>query len=1078
MKIKKLRLISILVFIFIIIFNLVSYKLVEASDLNWEYGDYTLYDITGDMGGGAPANVIGSLDSETIGYAKGRYWAIGWDSEGDIWIWNSTDKQNWFGTEIEGEGNKELNLPSTGSYNGHTNLMSAFDSNGDIHIIYISEKGDTGAPWYPWYIKIETKVDGSIVDLGTMQMKVGIYYPFSLIIDGQDYPICVLLQSTTYHIIGSSTKDGTWTQDYDISVPYETRIPRSGLVPLNTDNGKDFLFIRGASEYVYSRYFDESSETLGAPILIDGSFDWYDYGLGGHTGKSCFIGTPRIWSSFRGNNESIISIVGYDEVNDDVRVNAYRTMNGGASWTKKTIFEDNDYSATDYWGTAIRYNSLGDIFVFYEHNDSNEGNKTWYYSALDVDLINTNYTDLWTKENIEIFNFTGLQENVWEGSTCWSIARGGLSTYIIDNGFMVGKQSRIMSNIDIEIVLGEEEPYPLPELLNVTIRGYEDYLFEGEVYEIDSYWNNTNYCYFQLDDTVNSWRYYYYNESKFMGLNVIGFEGLKENELVAGIIFTNYTYYNATGINQNVSRLQWRFVLGVQVVDCFSETLSYYGENFWGNITSGNTDYTDINIYNLGGYVTYEFNGDAGHIIGGEAFELYAENATEGSGGISYAYSEKIFRKLQHYNGLVELYTEMDWQEIFPHQWQIEEVIGAGYLEYGFDFRYNQTWYKGWKCIIYINAGNIGHHGGGQDTAWIKLNVEWYYNDTFVSEDYIYSYHYAYFPEDGNHSTRLSFNFWIDLWFNQENSSKVVGGRVTPFYLGVQERGWWGFGSFRPMYTDRIASSFATNLEINNVTFSSKELEIIRCWCKMTKLSQDDKMWKLLPYVESHFKVASDRMMGVETPDYVEPKMPAIESQMGFLTGLKRAIENIANTVWMGALGFVKVLWGAMDSLLSFMGFPEGTWSRITFFIMAIPNLLVTLISWIPMILDNMIALIGNMFGFLTVTIGRFIWFLGHFVTTWITWVTEIINFFTGGFSGITNLWELFDLEQWFILAITIIIPIWQIDRIMKAKSPLKQLKEDFELFSSMFTGIFNFFKSMVILIRNLLGAIRSVLPI
>ena len=429
---------------------------VNVTEAGFDYGNYTLYDITGDMGGGAPVIEIGNLASEVIGYGKSRYWAVGWDSGGDVWIWNSTDKQNWYGSQI-----------TTGGYGiilslGHQGLLSTFDENGDIHIMYKSEDSNQNA-YYTYYHKVETFANGSINDLGLQVVSYGTLsssnVPRHLMVDVQGYPIANIKrgQSPYNHIVGSSTKDGTWVQDYYVDTGSSS--VRNQLCPLNTGDGKDFLHFRNNGHYIEAKYFDESIETLGTGSIIDNTLDWYDFGMNKYANSYVYLGVPRIWSSFRGDNETIIALQGYDEVNGDTRVNAYRTVDGGDTWSKKLIYEYDDFSSSDYIGCVVRYNSYGDIFVFYEHDDANEGNKTWYYSALSEGKIDTGFNNTWDKENIEICDFNGLQEGQVEGSALWSIARGGQSIYVIDRGFMVGRADRIMSSVDIFIDSEEGEDH-------------------------------------------------------------------------------------------------------------------------------------------------------------------------------------------------------------------------------------------------------------------------------------------------------------------------------------------------------------------------------------------------------------------------------------------------------------------------------------------------------------------------------------------------------------------------------------------------------------------------------------------
>ena len=990
-----------------------------------------------------------------------RFW-IFFEYGDEIYYSSSLDGETWDNPPID----TTINMPvGTFTYDLATWIYEE-DGTAYMHIVWTKYSWYNASGAHVYYRMIQLNNDGSITLINSTQIiyttTIGRIYKINICVDSSGYPVIQYMQNIDFFvkITRSSTKNGVWTHD--------TGYPMSNFANSLQHVGGNFNVIPLSDRKLYA------IQRRGTIAGFDGRL--YN-GTGWETEENDItlhatypLGSFQ-WSTSEYDND--IYFTWMEENYEDIMFR--RREYDNSSWYDIVQVYDNP---TAFDGEPeISLTNNGTAYIFW----SSEGNNPV-----------TDYI-VWMKSNNYGLNWTDSDGNnnpeSWINQIAEQLDYGWVSGFFNERGGYMGVAWSANNSENLmfaHLFEGEEEDeYPQPEILNITIRGYEDYLFEGEVYEVDSYWNNTDYCYFQLSDTVNSWRYYYYNETKYMGINVIGFEGLKENEFIAGTIFTNYTYYNASGINQNVSRLQWRFILGVQVVDCFNRTLSYYGENKWGNVTSGDTTYDEINIYNLGGYVTYSIQGDAGRILKGDAWELWAENGTVGNP--SYAYAETIFRKLQHVHFLVEIDLDLEWNSGNDEF----DFDGGGYVEYGIDYRMDQLWVTGWKVRIYpqlTTSIDVGNHGGGDDQNWIYWSIEWYYNNSIVDQDFIYSNCYGYDHFDSRHgyTNRTSAQLWVDLWFNKMNASTVIAGRVNSYYYGCYEQGnpwWFGYGAFRPMTGDRDASMYFDDLkDINGTIFSCQELEIIRAWANVTKWdytpdAQDTK-WEIMNYEILNFLTAQDRMKGIDTPIFVQTKILEVTTQHGFLQPLWNVINNLGATIWNGVLGVTKTLWGAMDSLLLFMGFPEGTWSRITYFIMAIPNLLVTLINYIPMILDNMISLIGNMFGFLTITIGRFIWFLGHFATTWITWVTEIINFFTGGFSGIRNLWELLDLEQWFMLFITIIFPMWWIERVWTSKNSLKQLQDDLKTFSSFYTGIFNFLKDMVILIRNLLGAIRSVLPI
>jgi hypothetical protein len=609
---------------------------------------------------------------------------------------------------------------------------------------------------------------------------------------------------------------------------------------------------------------------------------------------------------------------------------------------------------------------------------------------------------------------------------------------------------------------------PKPDLKNYTFNGMEDdlYLYMGEIYELEAWVNNTNYLYFEMNDTRHIWRYTYRNDTGQMWLNVTDYEGLKENEAVIGLISQNETQRGT------LRKLQWRFVLDKQVLDVYNTTISWYGLNFAGNLSSGG-DIGGVSIYNLGGYVDYTFVGDGQRISGGDNFELEVRNATQNSS----AYAEEVYRKLQWVHLKTELYHNMSWDGLLL-KYKVWDTVGTGNLEMGMQFRYNGVWHDGWYCDIYLNGGNIGYMAGwGQDRAFLKYRVRWWNGQVLQHTDTIYAYNDAYYPAGSNGSTRHSTPFFIDLWFNRMNSSTTIGGRVTPVYYGVEERGWWGMGDFRPVIDDEAYSDFFDDLILDNGTIiSSQYIEEVRFWVKISKIADDNVVWRVHSYASKNFQKAIDRMDGIDTPDPNDIEMPAITTT-NFLTPLYKALQNIGNTIWNAGLQFIKVLWAFMDNLLVSIGLPTGTWSRIIAFFMAIPRMLVALLMQINIMIDTIIALVGSIFPFLLITIPRFLWTLGTLATSFTSWWREIINLFTGTYSQIGNWWALLAVEQWILLGLMVILPINEFDIIFSDRDPMKKAVERLKIYSSFFTGLFDFFKGVAEFIILIAGFIRRLLP-
>lgn len=544
-----------------------------------------------------------------------------------------------------------------------------------------------------------------------------------------------------------------------------------------------------------------------------------------------------------------------------------------------------------------------------------------------------------------------------------------------------------------------EDPYITPtiqyhsstlwNIVNGQRVANDGWLFMGEVYEMEFDVSNVSYFYAQMLDGEHTIRFYYDNSTRAMNVTV-------DDNNVAGLIASEVVSTNET---TRRFTLIWRFILNKQVVDIINTTITYYGINTPEGTTVSGTAFTGLTIYNLGGFVSYTFNGDGGRTTGGDAFELYATNGSLSSS----AYAEVIFRKLQHMHLLVEIDMDNDFDT--DH---LDFPYGCGFVEYGFDYRLGGAWVTGWKCKIYVDLARVGRYGGGYDSSYVRVVVDWYnpeHQAGIIKTDKIYAYHYGY-DKDSDYANRKSIILWVDLWFNRMNASTVVGGRVNSYEHGMYEAGsvwWFGYGAFRPKIGNKTASMFFDDLYDGSSDITScQPIEIVRAWAKVEKINDidgNDDTWTLKNYEVLNWKLADDRMEGVDTPVFVETKDPSMP-KTGFVAPLMKAIQGISTAIWKGVLGAMRIVIGGIDSLLLWMNSPV-TMSQMIDWIMIqasyVGTWIMTVIEQTATILTiftNMITVILQVITYMTSAIA---WVLIYVVGFPIHFLNVIIAFFQGG---------------------------------------------------------------------------------
>ncbi len=595
----------------------------------------------------------------------------------------------------------------------------------------------------------------------------------------------------------------------------------------------------------------------------------------------------------------------------------------------------------------------------------------------------------------------------------------------------------------------------------------DGWIFKGEVYHLTAYTYNLTEFYINTTDGIHDIRFRYFNETKTLDVITI-----PEEQYVIGLISSRVDEVG------NLTKLTWSFIPNVNIVDILNTSFGYWFYNEEYDIEFHDDLEIEVSIYNLGGFWTITTDNAtlAYRIKGGDGFDLF-----------NYGFNESveasaIFRKLQH------IHLTCEWEQDNPYN------PGTGYywivsgnwcdIYFEFDYRLNGEWVEGWKAHIEIEGGAVGNGLGGNDMSYEVLNVTWYNRGEKVKSDNITSYHYGY-DVDTQPTERKSVRLWVDLWFNRLliNESNVVGGRVNAYYNGMKEFGnpwWFGYGNFRPMMSNVSSSMFFDILkDVNKTAMSIHDIDLVRFKVGIHKGADIfDHDMKLHQYNIFNYKQADDRMEGIDTPIFVEPEDISMPKGGGFLAPLYKAIEGISTAIWKGALGFVKILISAMDTVLTWLGLPSGMFTRILEFIRSIPTLLYTLINQIGFMVTYSIQIIMDMFTVIGLLIYRILYFSGMFVNMIVSYYNQIVSLFTGGWTSVRNLWDMFDLELWIEFFLVGIFPLWEFYRISRAKDPLKQLKEDVEFFWGIISGIFGVFKMFLELIKSIIGAIRDVSPI
>ena len=430
----------------------------------------------------------------------------------------------------------------------------------------------------------------------------------------------------------------------------------------------------------------------------------------------------------------------------------------------------------------------------------------------------------------------------------------------------------------------------------------------------------------------------------------------------------------------------------------------------WINNTSGaNSGWvlgaTELfQIYNRGGGATEtQILGSAGQILGGKQFSFYAN-----AGG--QVFSDMIFRNLQHIKMLPEIRGYAG-----EEQWTV-----SGGVDYSLD---DGSYLRGWQFDIEVSA--VAYTGWLASQDWINMTVMWSFNNTWVKTDSIYMFYHGPVEASGD---LARYRFWIDLWFDNTNSSTFGGGRINAYEFPMEDNS--------AVYLRWLSSSWGVKDSVekesmclfpliapDGTQLSASRISMVKIWMA---LAADD------PQGEGpHQYVTMDKfdvwdttlgkipLEGIQTPSFDETKMPVMQNS-GFLGFLFSAISGlfkwISDNIIFGGLALWPTFVGFLDTIAGWLGAPHFFTNLFTW--------LGSGWSWFASSFMYAITIIADIFLMLATTMGYIVWTLGQAIVGFASTIGMLAGMIGGTVGGASNLWNQLGLAQWLSLGI-IIYPIY-----------------------------------------------------
>lgn len=390
-----------------------------------------------------------------------------------------------------------------------------------------------------------------------------------------------------------------------------------------------------------------------------------------------------------------------------------------------------------------------------------------------------------------------------------------------------------------------------------------------------------------------------------------------------------------------------------------------------------------FNIYNSGGYMTYDYSGDAGLTVAGDTFDMYAD-------ANSYIRVDQVWRDIKGVDAIFAL-NPVGNRSFDPGK--LEDARNIGQWEFGLDYVMGDSWVTSPLYVaMYLTDSDVGYKNLiPTPDSWMQFDIYWTSFGVTIKHDKIIGWYEG--PALDLEQMRIRVRFW----YNQANSSSVIGGWVSPLYYGpTSADGWsWISGSAKPKYPFNQSSvgSFAfTNIKFSNGTITTVgNVKLTRLWAEIDRNGLSPSYVYNIASTEKLNFYYSTGPYGIPTPEPIEPWTPDIPragifgfaiSAIGMIyQGLSYALSQSMDALMEGMFGRPHMFSDMATAISSTL---IGLWSMLSSIPGAIANFAIfifTAIAIINTLISNILTLITWFLNFIGGMLGVFINIMTVFIS-------------------------------------------------------------------------------------------------
>jgi hypothetical protein len=355
----------------------------------------------------------------------------------------------------------------------------------------------------------------------------------------------------------------------------------------------------------------------------------------------------------------------------------------------------------------------------------------------------------------------------------------------------------------------------------------------------------------------------------------------------------------------------------------------------------------------------------------------------------------------------------------------------------------------------------------------------WYQNfwapggGTLIKTEYIYMFHHG---QVGATGAPFNHNVWIDFWFDTQNASTTVGGRINayeypmqsiaPAYIAWLSSGW---GVLDNASTDSMC--IIPMFDSSGNVLPCSNIKLLRVW-----------NWLIVPpaTVQQNVSIPNlnviDYTFGdwpltaISTPAFDPTLTPAMPTG-GLFGFLAAAFSNfgtfLSNNVLFGGLRLWPMFVNFLDTIAGWFGAPH-------FF----SNLFSVAANAIQYIANSIIFIFQvayQLFLLIYTMMGDFLGVVSQIISNFVLMFTMVTTFFTGGLGSGINMWNAFGMTTW-IEIFFIFYPLYLI--ILWDEEGSEPVLYQLGLIFGILTWLFNFFYQLLTYVIQAIMALVEAIPI